>query len=40
MRISWLIMLVISIAVMAEDKGCDFRFYQAGNDSELADVRY
>jgi hypothetical protein len=39
MRILWLIMLVISTKVMAEDMGCDFGFYQAGNNSELAEVR-
>ena len=41
--ISWLIVLVISTAVMAEDRGnwtgCDFMLYQVGNDSELAEVR-
>ena len=41
--ISWLIVLLISTAVMAEDRGnwtgCDLMFYQVGNDSELTEVR-
>jgi hypothetical protein len=39
MRISFLLMLVLSTAVMAEDRGCDFMSYQAWNESELAEVR-
>ena len=42
-EISWLIVLVISCSVMAEDRGnwtgCDFMLYQVGNDSELTEVR-